>query len=94
MSDTVNDYIYAALNATYGDVVSAMVILWREDNAIGSWADYVDHVRTQTGISHFTDAEYAVWRDYSGVAPTNSLLLQNGDNLLLQSGDLLLLEGF
>lgn len=96
MSDTVNDYIYAALSSTYGDVVSAMVILWREDNSIATWADYVDHVRTETGISHFADAEYAFWRDYtgggSGPALGDGYLLESGDFMLLESGDYMLLE--
>lgn len=65
MTDTVNDYIYAALNATYADNITSMLLQWRRANSLEAFDAYVAHVQSETGVSNFNDAEWTFWKDYS-----------------------------
>lgn len=70
MSDTVNDYIYAALNPTYADNITSMLLQWRRANSLDAFDAYVAHVQSETGVSNFTDAEWTFWSTYAGGGPT------------------------
>lgn len=92
MTDTVNDYIYAALEPTYADNITSMLLRWRRANSLDAFSAYVAYIQTQTGVSNFNDAEWTFWKDYTGGA-SNALLLEDGFYVLQENGSKLLKEG-